>query len=153
VNFRLLALFAAVVGAFGAGWVANGWRLDANYQAETVDRERETAREIARLASLNDTLTATLAASDDAQQAKLRKAQNETNGYRECLANGTCGLRIATNCPAPQTPTGPWVDTGTGAELDPTARRAYFALRDGIDRASAQLAACQDQLRLRVPTP
>jgi prophage endopeptidase len=36
---------------------------------------------------------------------------------------------------------------GARAELDPAARSDYFALRAGIQRMTAQLAACQARLR------
>ncbi|WP_420867805.1 lysis system i-spanin subunit Rz [Achromobacter pulmonis] len=39
------------------------------------------------------------------------------------------------------------VDHGAGAELDPSARSDYFALRAGIQQLTAQLQACQAWLR------
>lgn len=100
-----------------------------------------------------DLLSAKLAAADDKNARDLRTYQNETNHLRGLLLAGTGSLRIAASCHQAPSPAGSTrVDSGAGAELDPTARQSYFALRDGIDRATAQLAACQEQLKLRTQT-
>lgn len=98
-----------------------------------------------------DALAAQLAASNDKHLFDLQKAQNENTALR---ARGSLvGLRIAANCPDPQASAqataDPGVDSRTGAELAADARQDYFALRDGIALAGAQLAACQDELKLR----
>lgn len=98
-----------------------------------------------------DALAAQLAASNDKHLSDLQKAQNENIDLR---ARGSLvGLRIAAACPdhraSAQATADPGVDTRTGAELAADARQDYFALRDGIALASAQLAACQDELKLR----
>lgn len=98
-----------------------------------------------------DALAGQLAAGNDKHLFDLKKAQNENTALR---ARGSLvGLRIAANCPdhraSPQAATDPGVDSRTGAELAADARQDYFALRDGIALASAQLAACQDELKLR----
>lgn len=98
-----------------------------------------------------DALAVRLAASNDKHLSDLQKAQNENTSLR---ARGSLvGLRIAATCPdhreSPQAAADPGVDTRTGAELAADARQDYFALRDGIARADAQLAACQDELKLR----
>lgn len=98
-----------------------------------------------------DALAAQLAASNDKHFSDLKKAQNENISLR---ARGSLvGLRIAATCPdnraSAETAADPGVDSRTGAELAADARQDYFALRDGIALASAQLAACQDELKLR----
>jgi prophage endopeptidase len=95
-----------------------------------------------------DALAAQLATSNDKHLADLQKAQNENTALR---ARGSLvGLRIAANCPDHREVTAdPGVDSRTGAELAADARQDYFALRDGIALAAAQLAACQDELKLR----
>jgi len=155
-TLRLLAIAAVLAVAFGAGWSVNGWRLTSAYNAEATARAEAYTAQVEALTKDRDALAVKLKVRDDTNLATLKKAQNETNRLRDCLLTGTCGLRIKTACPvasSPGTASGPGVDTGTGSELDPTARSAYFALRDGIDRASSQLAACQDQLRLRAFPP
>jgi hypothetical protein len=140
---------AVVLGAFAAGWFANGWRLDARHSAEALEQSRAALG----LIEQRDALGARLAALNDKHLADLRKAQNETNRLRTCLADGTCGLRAVEGlCPRadrPKPPASPGVDPGAGPEPAAAAGRAYLALRDGIDRASAQLTACQAELRSR----
>lgn len=148
----IVALITAVA-AFGGGYKVADWRLTGQYTAEKLEASQEAAKALADMTADRDALAGKLSAANDQHTNELRNAQNETNRLRDRLANSSSGLRIAATCPesrlGPQAAPGARVDTGTGAELDSTARRAYFALRDGIDRASAQLAACQDELRLR----
>lgn len=154
-DIKTAAIVAVIVGvlAFGGGWEANGWRLTGQYTAEKLEASQEAAKALAAMTADRDQLAGKLTAANDQHTTELRKAQNETNSLRDRLANSSSGLRIAATCResrlGPQAPSGARVDSGTGAELDTTARQAYFALRDGIDRASAQLAACQDELTLR----
>ncbi len=154
-DLKTAAVVALVVGvvAFAGGYKVADWRLTAQANAEALERAQraEKARDEA-IAAYNH-LAGELATANDRHTNELRNAQNETTRLRDRLNAGSIGLRIAGTCPrlpsATEAAAGSRVDTGTGAELDSTARRAYFALRDGIDRASAQLAACQDELRLR----
>ena len=154
-DLKTAAVVALVVGvaAFSGGYKVADWRLTAQANADALERAQraEKARDEAIIE--RDALARKLAAKNDQHADELRKAQDETNRLRDRLRDGSIGLRIAGTCPrldaSPQAAPGARVDTGTGAELAEPARRAYFALRDGIDRASAQLAACQDELRLR----
>jgi len=150
---KLIALCAALLFAFGGGYKVADWRLTGQHTAEKLEASQEAATALAAMTADRDDLAEKLAAANDKRLNYLRAAQNETNSLRDRMRDGTIGLRIAGNCPRldarPENSPGARVDIGGGAELDTTARRAYFALRDGIDRATAQLAACQDELRLR----
>lgn len=154
-DIKSLALAVLIAGAlgFGGGYKVADWRFTAQANGEALERARRAEKALATVIIERDALAGALAAKNDKNLTALKDAQNETNRLRDCLRAGTCGLRVAVACtnPAgPQSPARPGVDSGTGAELAEPARRAYFALRDGIDRSSAQLAACQDELRLRV---
>lgn len=151
-----ILIFAVMWAAlsFGAGWKVNGWRHDAAQLATANEAARVYNADRTRLVDANDKLTVALATSEGTQLAQLRKAQNETNRLRNCLLDNSCGLRVSVVRPvcAPSAATGgpnPPVDSGASAELDSSTRRAYFALRDGIDQTVTQLGACQEQLRLR----
>lgn len=154
-DLKTAAVVALVVGvaAFSGGYKVADWRLTAQANAEALERAQRAEKARDEAITERDALAAKLATANDKHANDLRNAQNETNRLRDRLNAGSIGLRIAGTCPrlpsATEAAPGARVDTGTGAELDSTARRAYFALRDGIDRASAQLAACQDELRLR----
>lgn len=140
----VIALVALLVG-LGGGYKVADWRNDA----AKLEAARGAAKALADMTAARDQLSAALTAANDLHISELRKAQNETNSLRDRLRAGNLRLRVAAVCPD-STAGGTRVDSGTGAELDEPARRAYFALRDGIDRATAQLAACQDELKLRV---
>ena len=149
-----LVALACFLGGFLSGYKVDNWQQTA--KAEALARKASEAaikqRDDAMAAYLH--LAGELSANADQHAADLRAAQNETNRLRN--ASSLVGLRVAATCPdlskvAPAP--GSRVDSGTGAELAPTARRAYFALRDGIDHAAAQLAECLDQLRLRTAAP
>lgn len=152
----LIIAAACLLGGFLSGYNVADWRLTAQANAEAVERTQRAEKVRDEAIAAYNHLAGELAAAGDTHAAELRKSQNETNSLRDRLSIGAVGLRLAGKCPAaalgPQAAPGPRVDTGTGAELDPTARRAYFALRDGIDRAGAQLAACQGELKLRTQT-
>lgn len=154
-DIKTAAIAALIAGAlaFVGGYKVADWRLTGQYTAEKLEASQAAAKALAAMTDERDILAGKLSAANDRHTDELRKAQNETNSLRDRLRTGSIGLRIAATCPesrlGPQASSGARVDTGTGAELGETARRAYFALRDGIDRASAQLAACQDELRLR----
>lgn len=154
-DLKTAAVVALVVGvaAFSGGYKVADWRLTAQANADALERAQRAEKARDEAIAERDVLAGKLAAANDKHANDLRNAQNETNRLRDRLNAGSIGLRIAGTCPrlAAQAESAPGarVDTGAGAELDSTARRAYFALRDGIDRASAQLAACQDELRLR----
>lgn len=146
MNPRLLLAAGALLAAFACGWLVNGWRMDA----EALEVAEQAAKTLRERTAERDALAASLRAANDQHAAKLKGAQDETNRLRDCLRSGTCGLRIGARCPsAPETPAAAGVDPGARAELDRAAESAYFALRDGIDRAAAQLAACQAELKLR----
>ena len=137
----------ALVAAFVAGWTVNGWRGAATADEKAL-QDLKTATDARTLAEgQRDALAARLRASDDLHAAKLQEAQNETNRLRDRVSAGPVRLLVAAKCPdVPQAASAPGVDSGAGAELDPAARSAYFALRDGINRAEAKLAACQGEL-------
>lgn len=153
MNPRLLLAAVALLAAFSCGWLVNGWRIDAEISADAAQalKEAEDGRKAAE--GERDALVSRLRASDDLHAAQLRKDQDETNSLRDRVSAGPVRLLVAAKCPAapvlPEAASATGVDSGARSELDRAAESAYFALRDGIDRASAQLAACQAELKLR----
>lgn len=152
---RIVAAAVALALAFAAGWISQGWRGDAALSALQSDHALELAQaesntRVAQqlLDEERDNWNDERSRIDYEQTAKLEAERNETNRLRDCIANGTCGLRVNATCPAPaanvpQAGTPGSVDHGTGAQLTADARQNYFALRDGIAKVVAQLAACQ----------
>lgn len=148
----------ALVVAFGAGWLANGWRFEAKlsdlrsqYAADVATAARTALNAQRRLDDERDALATRLAVIDTTETDKLKKARNETDRLQRCIDNGSCGLRVRVIGPACSgglqgpTPAG-GVDSGAGAALAPDARQDYFALRAGINSTEAKLSACQASL-------
>lgn len=150
---RAIIIALILAATFGAGWSVNGWRLGQAHEQERLQAS-EQAREALRLMTVSrDALAGALRASDDIHATKLQEAQNETNRLRDRVSVGDQRLRVAVRCPAAAELSGATPSAGLGAatsaELDSSARSDYFALRDGIIRTEATLAACQGQLNLR----
>lgn len=141
----------AVVVATGAAL----WRLDY-LRGANVDLRRELAVAQASQARSQELLTEERQARAEAEDRRgaylieLQRASNETERLRDCIADGTCGLRVNTTCPAvPAAPSDAAGAAGTSPELDARARRAYFALREGLTRLEADFAFCQRELSSR----
>ena len=149
-----VVLVVALLAAFAGGYKVADWRATAKANADALARAEKAEAGRTKAIEERDAMAQRLAASDLNHTEALRKAQDENDSLRNRIAAGTVGLRIRAVCPvrAPATAeaaAGPRVDTGTPAELDDAAGRAYSALRQGISQTAAQLAACQDELRMR----
>ena len=151
-----LAIFL-VSCAIGA--LVNGWRLNADMadlKTAHSDQLRAISDEALRAqqslqAELeeNEKLWAT---AEAIQYRKLRDAENEINQLRNDVAAGRKRLLINATCPTsgndmPETETSTSMDNGASPELNPDARQNYYALRNGIERVTNQLLACQAKLR------
>lgn len=160
-TIKLAIAGAALAGAFTAGLMVSNWRngarladLKAEYAQQVAAAARGTLAAQRALDDVRDAQAARVAKIDADQTELLRLANDETERLRSCIADGTCGLRIRTQCPAtaasvPGTPTSARVDSGAGADLAPDARQNYFALRSAIVNTERKLAACQDILKGR----
>lgn len=88
------------------------------------------------------------AATDSTHYKKLRRLEHENAVLRADVERGRVRLRVAAVCPSGQGEgAGTGLDHGGAPELDPAARPAYFALREGIILQQQQLKACQDRLK------
>lgn len=156
---KLTAYAAAAVLVFGAGWKVEEWRASdqvAQVKLDALKHERDAVDREVRLQKERDDKQhadeLAVAAIDKAELERLKGAEHETEHLRTCIANGTCGLRIAAKCSprpgnVPASSAGPRVGSAGSAELDPAAGRAYLALRKGIDTVTGQLKACQAIVR------
>lgn len=83
---------------------------------------------------------------------RLQVAENETKRLRDCIDDGTCGLRIKTVTTRVSETQG---ESSTGlvqtadTELAPESRRAYFTLRQDIDKVETLLKSCITELESR----
>lgn len=148
----------ALAVAFGAGWAVNGWRVGSE-----VSELKAAHAEVVRVAATGYSKQLTQAYADrDAKQAELdniaqagraaiKEAEDETERLRRCLADGTCGLRIAATCPTkppgvPPAGTGGGVGAPASPVLTAAAGQDYLALRANITRTEETLTTCQKAL-------
>ncbi|MEQ6329201.1 lysis system i-spanin subunit Rz [Pseudomonas chengduensis] len=150
MNRFLIAACAAMGIALSLLWL----RLD------TVALERDNAVTLAsQHAAAADSLRGTmrlqreLANDQAARESTFLKEKQRAEDYAEsmyrCLADGTCGLRVAATCPAVRVGAAGAVtgepDAGT-PELTAAARRAYPALVAGLKVQRAQILSLQEEL-------
>lgn len=148
----LLILLAAA----GLALVLALSRLDAvTAQRDIAQGAADQAQ--ASVASLRNTLrlqrelATDQAAIDSTYLEDKQRAEADAENLRRCLANGTCGLRVAATCPVVR------VD-GAGAaassadagapRLTAAAERAYPTLVAGLASQRAQIVGLQAELRL-----
>jgi len=149
---------AALAGALiagGAAWTAQGWRYGeeiATMRADESDRVADAQREAREILQRRYAAVAEInernARAEWAAYGGMRNAQVQDDRLRADVDAGRQRLHVAASCPTssggvPQATAATRVGDGTRAELDPAARSDYFALRAGIQRLTAQLAACQ----------
>lgn len=159
IDTRVLIAAGALVASAAGGWVVNGWRLhseiDGIKRAHAEALAANTASTMAAQKALDakrDQLAQRIAVIDTEESQALKKANDETERLRRCIADGTCGLRVRAVCPKPAvvvSSAAPSSGMGadTSARLDRTVEPDYFALRDGINTVQKQLSACQRILR------
>lgn len=144
----------AAMGALGLALILALWRID------NVTADRDAARDAvtvsdAKVASLRVTLRLQRELAEDQAAIETtyieekQSAEDEADRLRRCLADGTCGLRVAATCPAMR------VDGARAAvaepdagspRLDAAAERAYPALVAGIKAQRAQIIGLQTKL-------
>lgn len=155
---KLAIAAGALAVAFGAGWAVNGWRVGtqvADLKASHAEVVKIAAQAAAK--QLTDAYAQRDAKQDELNRiaadglASLKKANDETERLRRCVADGSCGLRIRATCPAnplgvPSAADGGSVGAGAGAVLTSDAGQDYFALRANIARTEETLMTCQKAL-------
>lgn len=152
IPWRAIGIAALAVAVFGAGWMVNGWRWDARWQARELALAEAQVQAEQASRSRENALRADLAALDQQYTDERTAADAEIDRLRAAVDAGRSRLRVAATCPdrVPATAAGAGVGDGAGPErpeLAPEARPDYFALRSGLDRVSRQLTACQAILR------
>lgn len=146
---RVLLIILAAMGLL-LGAVL--WRLD-HVTSERDDAVTLSDAALKSVASLRATmrlqreLAQDQAAIETTYLEEKQRAEDYAESLRRCLADGTCGLRIAAACvrvdgagAAASQP-----DAGT-PELTAPARRAYPALVAGLRQQRAQIVGLQAEL-------
>lgn len=147
-------LLLAAGAALGVLLLVALWRLD-HVTAQRDAAVTAKAGSDAAVASLRVTLrlqrelAADHAAAESTYLKEKQRAEDYAESLRRCLADGSCGLRVAATCPAgrvgqPGAAAGQ-PDAGT-PELTAAARRAYPALVAGLRQQRAQIVGLQEAL-------
>lgn len=141
---QVLALIALVIsiGSAAAGWSYRAALCDS--ALADVRHQHDLALQAAHAG--RQALAERINANDRAAIVRLREAKDANDRLSAAVAAGERRLRVAAKCPGATSAAGAGVDHAGTAELDPAARPAYFALRDGIDQQRQQLMACQGVL-------
>jgi hypothetical protein len=140
------ALVAAVGAAlvFGAGWVANGWRLDGQHAAELAQRDRQALAVAEQVMAIGRAANAAISTADAKAWKGLEDDKKELRRLRDCVADGTCGVRLI----AGEDRHGS-IDPGTGSmghdtvELDPDLQRRVLDHREAIGEDTRKIEYLQ----------
>ena len=144
-SLRLIAAALALLAAFAAGWVAQGWRADAALQTlrgqhartlQAIADKTTAAQEAVR--RYEQTTAKALAELDQQKTQEIENARLETDRLRRCIAAGTCGVRFK-SAPTPGERAGglgqdaPAGSVGNAAPaLDASVQQDVLDLRESI---------------------
>lgn len=146
-------LMATLVGMFC------GWQLaSGHYQKEINQNMQEVAEYVAGVTTERNTYNAEIERlNGDIKRAdadftlRLATIQAEKDDLSRRLANGTSGLRVKAICPTSATSgakagSGAGMGEATTAELDPSLRPTYLALREGLKTQYEELVTLREIL-------
>ncbi|MGY8832174.1 MAG: lysis system i-spanin subunit Rz [Pseudomonadales bacterium] len=145
-------IMLAAIAGLGVLLILALWRVDslgeslelANKAAAQSERRAESLR---ATLTLQRELATDTAKIDTDYQAEVKDAQDEAERLRRCIADGTCGLRVAATCVRVDRPTATASEPDAGTpRLTATAERAYPALVAGLKTQRAQITGLQKQL-------
>ena len=155
LGLKLATAGVALALAFGAGWVVQGWRKDAQLQSQRAQHAKTLQTIAEKTAAARDAvqkqerqMAAQLAELDKQKMEEINAAQSETNRLRRCIAAGTCGVRLnptasaASGRGAADVAT-PGMDNAAPA-LDAALQQRVLDLRDAIAEDSAALEYLQE---------
>lgn len=138
----------ALVLAFGAGWMVNGWRLNEELATLKSGYDREAAEASEKARGFESELR-TRVETIDKLQKDLKDAQTRNDSLRADLAAGSKRVLVRASCPASGSVPGPagspGVDDGAGyAELDGQVASAMVGITSDGDTSIRKLNALQD---------
>jgi len=144
VSARALVATVGVALVFGAGWVANGWRLDGQHAAELAQRDRQALAVAEQVMAIGRAANAAISNADTKAWKGLEDDKKELRRLRGCVADGTCGVRLISG----EGRHGP-NDPGAGSvghdtvELDPDIQRRVLYHREAIGEDARKLEYLQ----------
>ena len=141
-----------LIAALGALLLAVLWRLDhvtseRNAAVTQRDAEASKAASLRVTLRLQRELAADQAAIETTYLQEKKRAEDYAESLRRCLADGTCGLRVAATCVRVDGAGAAAGQPDAGApRLTAAAERAYPALVAGLATQRAQIAGLQAEL-------
>lgn len=139
---------AAAVGAaliFGAGWLANGWRLTGQHVNELAAHDRQALTVAQQVMAIGQAANNAISQADTKAWKGLEDDKKELGRLRGCVADGTCGVRLITkyvsNGPIDSSPGSVGHDT---VALDADVQRRVLDHREAIGEDAAKLSYLQD---------
>ncbi|MHB0805996.1 lysis system i-spanin subunit Rz [Stutzerimonas nitrititolerans] len=158
MNTRLIGIAAALLAAFCAAWMIQGWRLGGQMlemQAEWSETLRKTAEAnaavILKQQQDRQALADELASLDEQRYGELRHAQQEIDRLSAAVADGSKRLSVRASCPAASVPatTSPGgLDAGAQRiDIHPADAAAIVRITGDADQCAVKLSALQDWAR------
>lgn len=145
-------IMLAAIAALGVLLILVLWRAD-HLGARLAKADQAVLQSEKRVESLRTTLrlqrelASDMTKTDSDYQAEVKDAQDEAERLRRCIADGTCGLRVAATCVRVDRPAATASEPDAGApRLTAAAERAYPALVAGLKTQRAQITGLQKQL-------
>lgn len=91
-------IWAALAAAFlfGAGWVAQGWRLSGQHAQELAERDQQALAVAEAIKQAGIEANNAISAADARAWKGLEDDKKELERLRGCVAAGTCGVRLIT---------------------------------------------------------
>lgn len=158
MNTRLICIAAALLAAFFAAWLIQGWRLGgqmSEMQAEWSETLRKTAEAnaavILKQQKDRQALETQLASLDEQRYGELRHAQQNTDRLASELADTRRRLSVRASCPAAGVPAAASpgsVDAGTQrVDIHPADAAAIVRITGDADQCAVKLSALQEWAR------
>lgn len=130
--------YAAIIGAFAAGWYVNGLRHEINASEAEMITAKESAKQAAAVLAAHQEAVEKLEKERDNALKKYRNAQIEADRLAGAVASGSVSLRVNALC-EPAKASG--IEPAT-ARLAPDAERAYFSHLNAINEVNKLLDLC-----------
>ena len=146
MSARALVTTVGVALVFGAGWVANGWRLDDQHATELAQRDRQALAVAEQVMAIGRAANAAISTADAKAWKGLEDDKKELGRLRGCVAAGTCGVRLIVK---PTPTSGGASDSSPGSvgddtlDLDPDVQRRVLDHREAIGEDVAKLEYLQ----------
>lgn len=143
---KIINLVALFVVGFVAGWLANGWRLNAQIEATAAEHAQALQRAEQEARSKEQEWQSAHNELQARYEEEKKDAESKIADLRRCVQSGTVRLSVpATACAVSQNP-------GTGiaetrAELDRKTADDLVAIAADGDEAIRKLNLCIDQYK------